>query len=163
MWYICFSLDLFTANGTAGSEQTEVGLGVSNSTWFHWALLGQAEDLPAHQAHPEKACSDFCCSLCHRWGTKTILCHILPLLSCSTSVNYKNTEKDHNWYFKFACTQHVHFPTMWLLHKKKPQIKKSIKFSLFFFFFLLKILFEGAFWSKYHQSFPMMLYFCARE
>lgn len=65
MWF-AFLFDLFTANGAAGSEQTEVGLGFSNATWFHWAFLVQAEDLPVHQAHPKKACSDFCCSLCHR-------------------------------------------------------------------------------------------------
>lgn len=74
MWF-AFLFDLFTANGAAGSEQTEVGLGFSNATWFHWAFLVQAEDLPVHQAHPKKACSDFCCSLCHRWGTKL---HCVP-------------------------------------------------------------------------------------
>lgn len=76
---VCFPLDLFTANGAAGSEQTQVGLGVNDATWFHWALLVQAEDLTVHQAHPEKACSDFCCSLCHRWGTKSILLNVKQL------------------------------------------------------------------------------------
>lgn len=84
MWF-AFLFDLFTANGAAGSEQTEVGLGFSDTTWFHWAFLVQAGDLPVHQAHPKKACSDFCCSLCHRWGTKSIVSQIMLLLYHSTS------------------------------------------------------------------------------
>lgn len=110
---VCFPLDLFTANGGAGSEQTEVGLGFSNTRWFHWALLVQAEDLPIHQAHPEKARANLCCSLCHRWGTKSILYQMVPLLFHSTSVNYINTAKDHfNWcHFKEAYAQLMNFPT----------------------------------------------------
>lgn len=106
MHVVFLSLDLFTANGAAGSEQTEVGLGFSHATWFHWALLVQAEDLPIHQTHPEKTCPDICCSLCHRWGTESILYQAMTRL-----YNYiGRLQKYITWcHFKVAYCQHIYF------------------------------------------------------
>lgn len=55
-----------TANGAAGSQQAEVGPGLSHTSRLHRALPVQAEDLPVHQADPQETRPDFRGSLCYR-------------------------------------------------------------------------------------------------